>query len=71
MDQDVVIASLRALVAVQKQRIRELVARVEFLQKDALQADRDHQHRRQELVTLRAHHEDMSRRLDAIMQRTR
>lgn len=68
---DEVEANLRALVAVQKQRIQELMARVEFLQKDALQADRDHQNRRQELATLQAHHDDMARRLDSIMQRTR
>lgn len=62
---------VKRLVRVQQQRIIELSARIQFLERDSLIADREHQQRRQELATLQDHHDDMSRRLDSIMQRTR
>jgi hypothetical protein len=58
------------LIRVQQQHIRELQARVVFLERDAMAADRDHKERREAFAALLSQHEDLSRRYDLIMQRS-
>jgi uncharacterized protein YigA (DUF484 family) len=57
------------LIRVQQQRIKEMEARIVFLERDALAADRDHAGRREAFAALLSQHEDLSRRYDLIMQR--
>lgn len=62
---------IKRLVKVQQQRIDEMKARIEFLERDALTADKEHAKRREAFAALLSQHEDLSRRYDLIVQRSK
>lgn len=59
------------LVRVQQQRIKELEARVRFLEGDAWRAEKEHVLCREALKALQMHYDDLLRRWHLIMERTK